>query len=173
MDTYALNNPKIIVIHYTANGSLQGSLECFKPAVVSRNRKYIRKFGRLNVGVHFVVARNGDIYSLLPTSIIGRHVIGFNHCSIGIENVAGDDSELTRQQLESNAALVKDLIEKHPSIEFLIGHHEYTDRKLPHYRLYLQKDREYQPTAKSDPGDLFMSDLRRLLDEKYHIALKR
>ncbi len=173
MDTCELSHPKIIVIHYTAIGSLRGSLECFRPAGVSRNRTYIRKFGRLNVGVHFVVAQNGDIYSLLPTSIIGRHAIGFNHCSIGIENVARDSSELTREQLRSNAALVKYLIQKHPSIEFLIGHHEYTDRKLPHYRLYLQKDREYRPTAKLDPGDRFMSDLRRLLDEKYHIVLER
>ena len=81
--------------------------------------------------MHFLVDKNGDIYSLLPTNITGRHAIGLNHVSIGIENVAAKAENLTEAQLQANAALVAYLKNKHASIKFVIGHHEYTKRDLP------------------------------------------
>jgi N-acetylmuramoyl-L-alanine amidase len=173
MDSYTLRNPKIIVIHYTAIDNIKDSLDYFLPAVIWPDRSYIKRFGRLNVGVHFLVDKNGDIYSLLPTDIVGRHVIGFNHVSIGIENVARNEERLTLAQVKSNARLIKSLLMKFPSIEYLIGHLEYTDITLPHYRLFLERVREYRPTVKRDPGKEFMRKLRRLLKEEYRIVLKR
>ena len=173
MDSYTLKYPKIIVIHYTAIDNVKDSLDYFKPAVIWPGRSYIKRFGRLNVGVHFLVDKNGDVYSLLPTDVIGRHVIGFNHVSIGIENVARNEERLTLAQLKSNARLIKSLLMKFPSIEYLIGHHEYTDSTLPHYRLFLERVREYRPTVKMDPGKGFMRNLRKLLKEEYRIVLKR
>jgi N-acetylmuramoyl-L-alanine amidase len=173
MDSYTLKNPKIIVIHYTAIDNVKDSLNYFIPAVIWPDRSYIKRFGRLNVGVHFLVDKNGDIYSLLPTDIIGRHVIGFNHVSIGIENVARNDEKLTLAQLKSNARLIKAILMKFPSIEYLIGHLEYTDSNLPHYRLFLERVKGYKPTVKSDPGKRFMRDLRKLLKEEYRIVLEK
>lgn len=171
IDTHTLKNPKMIVIHYTAIDNLKKSLDYFKPAEIWPDRRYIRRFGRLNVGVHFLIDKNGDIYSLLPTDIIGRHIIGFNHVSIGIENVARSEKSLTAQQLRSNALLVKSLSDTFPSIEYLIGHFEYNDRALPHYRLFRERV-NYKPTDKIDPGEGFMRDLRRLLRESYELVLK-
>lgn len=171
IDTHTLKNPKMIVIHYTAIDKLRKSLDYFKPAEIWPDRRYIRRFGRLNVGVHFLVDKNGDIYSLLPTDIIGRHIIGFNHVSIGIENVARNEKNLTPQQLRSNALLIKSLSDAFPSIEYLIGHFEYNDSGLPHYRLFREKV-NYKFTDKIDPGEGFMRDLRRLLREDYRLVLK-
>jgi N-acetyl-anhydromuramyl-L-alanine amidase AmpD len=108
------------------------------------------------------VDRDGDIYSLLPLDVIGRHVIGLNHVSIGIENVGVSD-KLTQVQLEADAALVQDLLKREPTLHYLIGHFEYTKKNLPHYSLYKELDTKYRPTYKTDPGRRFMTELRKKL----------
>lgn len=172
LDTWKLIGPKMIVVHYTAIPSLSASLRCFESAVLPRGRKYIDRFGRLNVGVHFVVGRDGAAFALLPEDMIGRHAIGYNHIALGIEMAAGGPRDLTPRQLEATTEIVAYLAKKYPSVEYCIGHHEYTDRSLPHYRLFLRKDASYRPTVKSDPGREFMKRLRARLLEKYSLALK-
>ncbi|UCE05740.1 MAG: N-acetylmuramoyl-L-alanine amidase [bacterium] len=163
----------MIVIHYTAIPTLQATLRTFKPVKIHSHRTYIKKFGELNVGVHFVVDKNGDIYSLLPEDVIGRHTIGFNHIAFGIENVAGDKTELTGEQMKSNARLVNYLVHKYPSIKYLIGHHEYMREKLPHFKLFKELDENYKPTKKGDPGEDFMMRLRVMLKKNYEIELEK
>ncbi len=166
-----LINPKVIVIHYTAIPTLKATLKAFKPAELPSNRKYIKKFGILNVGVHFVVDKDGTIYRLLPEKYTGRHVIGLNYTSFGIENVAKNSGELTKRQLESDMKLVRYLTSEYSSIHYLIGHFEYTDKRLPHYKLFREKDKDYKPTVKRDPGPAFMKTLRSELDIRYKIHL--
>jgi len=161
-DSAALAAPQIIVIHATEVQTLEASLQAFKADKLPPARKDLRAGGELNVGVHFVVDRNGDIYSLLPLDLVGRHVIGFNYTAIGIENV-GFSGHLTPAQLDANAALVEDLVQRLPSLHYLIGHYEYTDRSLPHYALFLERAADYRLTQKSDPGKDFMKKLRVLL----------
>ena len=163
----------MVVIHHTAIGTLKGSFRAFDKARIPGHRPYSKKYGAVNVGVHFLVDKNGDIYSLWPTNITGRHAIGLNHVSIGIEHVAARATHLTEAQLQANAALVAKLKYEHTGIEFLIGHHEYTRRGLPHYRLYKELDPKYLPTVKSHPGPRFMKKLRALLKEKYKLQLKK
>ena len=89
---------------------------------------------------------------------MARHVIGLNHCAIGVENVGGaEDMPLTRKQLKSNIWLVKYLKEKY-DIDYVIGHYEYTN--FEDHELWLEKDASYR-TAKSDPGERFMRKVRR------------
>jgi hypothetical protein len=85
---------------------------------------------------------------------------------VGIENVGRDGASLTVAQLEADAALVRDLAGRLPSIRYLIGHHEYTDRRLPHYALFKELDPNYRPTVKSDPGPEFMSRLRERVKQR-------
>lgn len=171
MDTYLLR-PKIIVIHYTALSSLTFTLNTFKPAVIPDHREKIAPYGRLNVGVHFVVSPEGEPYSLLPTTVMGRHVTGYNHVSIGIENVAATSDELTKEQIRQNAKLVAFLLKRHPEIEYLIGHHEYMHIRYPHYVYYTAHDKSYEPLIKVDPGFTFMRQLRDMLRKDYGIELK-
>ncbi len=171
-DTYNLIRPKIITIHYTAMASLGRTLGTLEPDIIPRHRDKIAPFGRVNVGVHFVIDGNGDIYSLMPTTIMGRHVSGFNHTSIGIENVASSSLALTKEQIISNSNLIAFLIAKHPSIDYLIGHHEYMHQKLPHYKEFIQKDLTFTPLIKVDPGFDFMNRLRAVLYNRHQIKLK-
>ncbi|MEA3491960.1 MAG: peptidoglycan recognition family protein [Campylobacterota bacterium] len=153
--------PKIIVLHWTAEMSFEKSFNRLKPEKLLSDRKDIAKASLLNVSAHYMVDRDGTIYRLMPDNHMARHVIGLNYSTIGIENIGGRDNkqdDLTSAQLKSNIALVKYLKQKYPTIEYLIGHHEY--RQMEKSSLWLERDKGYR-TVKSDPGRRFMSDVRR------------
>jgi beta-N-acetylhexosaminidase len=150
--------PKIIVIHHTAMDDLKESFNRFNPEILTSDRKDIQKGGNLNVSAQFFVDFDGTIYSLMPETYMARHVIGLNFYSIGIENIGGNKKKLTAEQLKANIELVKYLKEKYKTIEYLIGHYEYT--KFENHPLFLEKDAKYR-TIKQDPALDFMQSLRK------------
>ena len=154
--------PRMIVLHWTAIPTLQGSLEAFEPEELPGARGDIQSAGALNVSAHYLIDRDGTIYHLLPDTVMARHTIGLNHCAIGIENVGGTpETPLTEAQFKSNAWLVRQLAGRYP-IDYLIGHYEYT--AFEGHPLWLEKDAGYR-TEKTDPGSKFMSDIRRSLKD--------
>jgi hypothetical protein len=166
--------PRLIVVHFTAIPSLVETLETFAELHIGEDRELIRDNGLLNVGIQFVVDRDGTIYALYPETVIARHVIGLNHVAIGIENVADADlrrrralAPLTLAQLEANIALIRYLAGRYPSIDYLIGHSEYRQLERqahPAHHLFHEELPDYR-TEKSDPGRRFMKRLRRALRE--------
>jgi beta-N-acetylhexosaminidase len=149
--------PKLIVLHYTAIDSLEASYNTMKPQTLRGGRKDIAKASALNVSVQFLIDKDGTIYRLMPENWMGRHVIGLNYYAIGVENVAKNAAALTPAQVKANIALVKYLKAKYPTIEYLIGHHEY--RRMESTPLWLEKDKGYR-TVKYDPGPEFMRKVR-------------
>ncbi|HVS03332.1 MAG TPA: peptidoglycan recognition family protein, partial [Thermoanaerobaculia bacterium] len=134
----------------------------------------IGRHGALNVGIQFVVDRDGAIYSLYPETAMARHTIGLNHVAIGIENVGDGDlgdraaaAPLTEAQLLANVALVRHLAAKYPTIDYLIGHREYRDVERqghPAHALFYEALPGYR-TEKVDPGRRFLRRLRQALRE--------
>ena len=170
--TFELTAPQMIVVHYTAIPTLKETLQFFKPSRLDRqSREDIAHGGDVNVSAHYVVDTDGELYQLAPEDVICRHTIGFNHTAIGIENVAGDADHLTDKQAEATAGLISRIIGRHPTIRYLIGHDEYRNSSLPHYRLLVEHDASYRFTDKIDPGPAFMARVRRLLKEVYGITL--
>ncbi|MBN2401509.1 MAG: N-acetylmuramoyl-L-alanine amidase [Spirochaetes bacterium] len=163
----------MIIVHYTATRTIQETLLIFKPDELKNTRPDIADGGTLNVGVHFLIDKDGSIWSLLPVSIIGRHTIGYNHISLGIELVGMSGQSLTDQQLESCSSLVAGLCSQFRTIEYLIGHHEYIKKNLPHFLLFKELDSSYHPAVKFDPGDNFMRMLRTQLKTKYNLKLMK
>lgn len=163
-DHYRLNRdsieitPRFIVIHWTAIDSLEASWKAFDHETLASGRPDVAKGGDLNVSAHYLIDRAGTIYRLMPDNWMARHVIGLNHCAIGIENVGGINGrdDLTGAQLAANIRLIRHLKWQYPKIQYLIGHHEY--RKFEGHALWLETDSSYR-TVKSDPGDKFMSRL--------------
>lgn len=152
--------PKIIVLHWTADMSFEKSFNRLKPQKLFSDRKDIVKASALNVSAQFLIKRDGTIYRLMPENWMARHVIGLNYSSIGVENVGGKGNkkdDLTPAQLKANIALVRYLKEKYPSITHMIGHHEY--KEMDGTELWLEMDAGYR-TEKSDPGDAFMKKVR-------------
>jgi beta-N-acetylhexosaminidase len=153
--------PKIITLHWTADMGLESSFARLKNEKLFSDRPDIIKASALNVSAHFLVARDGTIYQLMPDNWMARHVIGLNYSTIGIENVGGKhnkEEDLTPAQVQANIDLVNYLKQKYPSIEYLIGHHEY--RAMETTPLWLEKDAGYR-TQKADPGESFMQEVRK------------
>lgn len=150
--------PRMIVLHWTAIPTLEGSFDAFKDSKLPNWRPDIENVSGLNVSTQFLVDQDGTIYSLMPENYMGRHVIGLNHCSIGVENVGGiGDKPLTKKQLKSNVWLVNYLAEKY-QIDYVIGHYEYT--LFEGHPLWLEVDDGYR-TEKTDPGIEFMKKVRK------------
>lgn len=152
--------PRIIVVHWTALNDFNRSFKRFNKSKLSPDRTDITKASKLNISTHFMIDRDGRIYRLMNEKDMARHVIGLNYNSIGIENVGGqgDREDLTPKQLKANIGLISYLKEKYSSIEYLIGHFEYTH--CENHPLWLEKDSLYR-TLKYDPGKAFMQNLRK------------
>ncbi|MFS4491886.1 N-acetylmuramoyl-L-alanine amidase [Maribacter sp. 2308TA10-17] len=153
--------PKMIVLHWTVIPTFEASFETFYPSKLP-SRPDIKAASALNVSSQFMVDRDGTIYRLLTETTMARHVIGLNHCAIGVENVGGtEDLPLTAEQVESNIWLVNYLSDKY-DIDYLIGHYEYT--LFEGHELWLEKDDGYR-TEKTDPGVDFMEKVREATKE--------
>ncbi|MCF6308900.1 MAG: peptidoglycan recognition protein family protein [Sulfurimonas sp.] len=151
--------PRIIVIHHTAIDDFKDSISRFTSQTLPTDRPDISNGGSVNVSTHFMVERDGTINQLMPLDYMGRHVIGLNYNSIGIENVGGQNSKdnLTDAQLKSNIELIEELKKKFKTIEYVIGHYEY--RCFEGSALWLELDDNYR-TKKDDPAPRFMKELR-------------
>ncbi|MEO1011964.1 MAG: peptidoglycan recognition family protein [Bacteroidota bacterium] len=149
--------PKMIVLHWTVIPTLEKSFSAFNKPTLQNSRPDITSAGNLNVSSQFMVDRDGTIYRLMPETVMARHVIGLNHCAIGVENIGGGkELPLTEAQVQSNIWLVRYLTRKY-DIEYVIGHYEYT--LFENHELWLEKDDGYR-TQKTDPGADFMQKIR-------------
>ncbi len=156
-------NPKMVVVHWTVIPTFEKSFEAFDPSKLPEWRPDIANASALNVSSQFLIDQDGTIYQLLPETTMARHVIGLNHCAIGIENVGGiGDKPLTKKQLRSNVKLIGYLKNKYPDIEYVIGHFEYT--YFEGHELWLEKDDGYR-TEKTDPGVDFINTIRKKTSE--------
>ena len=156
-------NPKMVVVHWTVIPTLQKSFEAFDPSKLPEWRPDIANASALNVSAQFLIDQDGAIYQLLPETTMARHVIGLNHCAIGIENVGGTgDKQLTKKQLKSNIKLIRHLKKKYPDIDYVVGHFEYT--YFEGHDLWLEKDDGYR-TEKTDPGVDFINTIRKRTSE--------
>lgn len=148
--------PKMIVVHWTEIPTLEASFRAFEPSILG-GRPDIEGAGALNVSAHYLVDREGTIFRLLPDTLMARHVIGLNHCAIGIENVGGTpETPLTDAQLKSNVLLIQRLLKQY-AIDHVIGHYEYM--QFEDHPLWKEIDNGYR-TEKVDPGEAFMQRLR-------------
>jgi N-acetyl-anhydromuramyl-L-alanine amidase AmpD len=150
--------PKMIVLHGTYIPTLQKSFDAFNNSNLPEWRPDIKSASGLNVSSQFLVDQDGTIYRLMPETTMARHVIGLNHCAIGVENVGGtENTPLTQDQLNANIWLVRYLANKY-DIEYLIGHNEYTN--FEGHELWLEKDENYR-TQKTDPGRDFLNAVKK------------
>lgn len=152
---YSLNQvyitPQAVVVHWTASGTWESAYHHFNHEA--------REDGTLNVASHFLVARDGKIFRLTPETALNRHIIGYNWCAIGIENVGGvgGAEDLTAAQLEANTRLIAYLAEKYPTIRYVFGHYQQDTARSS--GLYIENVAGYR-SLKSDPGPVFMQGLR-------------
>lgn len=154
-------SPKMIVLHYTAGGTVETNYKYFNKTNLESARNTLKKQSTLNVSSQYIVDRDGTIYQLMEPNMFARHTIGLNYCAIGIENIGSKQQPLTEKQIASNAQLIRFLTKKY-NIEYLIGHSEYGIFR--NSKLWKETDPNYF-TAKEDPGKDFMSKVRLLVTD--------
>ena len=147
--------PQAVVVHWTAMGTLQSNWNFFYGEE--------RDDGTLNVASQFIVGRDGTVWRIMPETKFARHIIGYNHCAIGIENVGGYDhqEDLTDAQLAANVRLIKYLHAKYPTIKYVFGHYQQNVARAS--GLYIELVEGYY-SIKDDPGPKFMRGLREQLE---------
>jgi hypothetical protein len=94
--------PTMIVLHFTETDTAESARNTF--ANDSPN------LGELpGTCAHFIVAQNGDVWQIVPTSVRCRHTIGLNDKAIGIEMVQrtqGNSSHWADQQILNRPAQI-------------------------------------------------------------------
>lgn len=115
---FNLRKPNYVVIHHTAQHSIEQTLRTFT-------------LPRTQVSAHYVVSRNGDTYQMLGDMYRAWHAgIGswggntdINSSSIGIELDNDGYEEFSEEQIESLLKLLKELKEKYNiPAHNIIGH---------------------------------------------------
>jgi N-acetyl-anhydromuramyl-L-alanine amidase AmpD len=154
-------SPKIIVLHYTAGGTVETNYKYFNKTHLESARNTLKKQSTLNVSSQFIIDRDGTVYQLMEPNLFARHTIGLNYCAIGIENIGSKSLPLTEKQVLANAQLVRYLTKKY-KIEYLIGHSEYGAFRGS--KLWKETDPNYF-TIKEDPGKDFMKKVRLLVTD--------
>ena len=147
--------PQAVVVHWTAGGTLESNRNFFYGEE--------RDDGTLNVASQFICGRDGTMWRIMPETNFARHIIGYNHCAIGIENVGGYDGreDLTEAQLDANVRLIKYLHAKYPTIKYVFGHYQQDAARAS--GLYIELVPDYY-AVKTDPGKIFMRGLREQLE---------
>lgn len=148
--------PQAVVVHWTAGSTWQSAYNHFYNEIASD--------GEVNVASHFIVDRDGTIYRITSETALNRHIIGYNWCAIGIENVGGvgNVEDLTEEQLQANIFLINYLREKYSTIEYVFGHYQQVIARESN--LYIEHVPNYY-SIKSDPGKKFMSELQKALQD--------
>ena len=100
LSTYRLVHPRVIVEHYTENDSVSATFNTFAPDVPD-----IELHELPGLCAHFVVARNGTVFQLVPLGLMCRHTVGLNYTAIGIEHVGFSEREILGNTRQLQASL--------------------------------------------------------------------
>jgi N-acetylmuramoyl-L-alanine amidase len=156
--TWRLEQPKVIVEHYTASNSLSSAYSTFAADMPDG------ELGELpGVCAHFVIDRDGRIYQFVRLDTICRHTVGLNWTAFGIEHVGTSDRQIlaNREQLAASLSLTLWLMSTYEiQLRNVVGHNE--SLTSPYHR------ERYRAWRCQTHGDW-----RRVAMETYRAALTR
>lgn len=126
-----------------------------RPVSVSTIRQWHLDRGWRDIGYHFIIGLNGEIWPGRPISQRGAHVKGHNTGSIGICYVGGvtNDGRLapkdtrTPEQKTAIVSLIRGLLTDYPQINKICGHRDFPNVKkacpcfdaIPEYKYLIGK----------------------------------
>lgn len=89
---------------------------------------HVRDNGWEDIGYHYVIRRNGEIEVGRPERLVGSHVAGHNHNSLGIclvGGIGGDEKpNFTKDQYTALRRLLTDLQARYPKT-VIQGHRDF------------------------------------------------
>lgn len=120
--TWRLEDPHVIVIHYTDSPDFSSTYNAFAADVPDPELHELP-----GTCAHFVIDRAGVIHQLVSLGVICRHTVGLNWTAIGIEHVGYSDGEVLsdHKQISASLRLVRWLrCRFRIPIKDVIGHNE-------------------------------------------------
>ena len=133
LDTFRLDQPKVIVQHFTGSTSFRSAYNTF-----ASNQPDIELHELPGLCAHFIVARDGTIHQLVSLSLMCRHTIGLNWTAVGIEHVGVSDRDIlgNRRQLAASLRLTRWLQDRlGVRTRNVIGHAESLSSPYHHERI--------------------------------------
>ena len=100
LDTWRLENPRVIVEHYTASESFSSAYSTFAADTPDSELHELP-----GTCAHFVIDRDGTIYQLVSLTIMCRHTVGLNWTAIGIEQVGLSAREILNRPAQYRSVL--------------------------------------------------------------------
>ena len=94
---YHLNNPRVIVEHYTDGPTMMSAWW-----TMANNVKNLGESP--GVCAHFIINKRGRIYRVVPVGLRCRHTIGLNFTAIGIEHVSFSDHGVMSRKRQRQAS---------------------------------------------------------------------
>ena len=124
---FGIRKPDYVIIHFTAQDSIQQTLHTFTVTASS-------------VSAHYVIAKNGTVYHMVNDYLRAYHaglgkwgsVVDMNSCSIGIEIDNNGNEPFTTPQINSLLLLLAQLKKNYniPQANF-IGHQDFAPKRKP------------------------------------------
>ncbi len=148
IDSYRLNNPKVIVEHYTESATAQSAYDTFAPDVADSELHELP-----GICAHFVIERDGTIWQLVPLEVMCRHTVGLNYTAIGIEHAGFSDQQILSNaaQLRASLALTEQLRCRYGiSIGNVIGHNESLSSPFHHEMVASLRTQTHSDWTKAD-----------------------
>jgi beta-N-acetylhexosaminidase len=132
VNTWRLENPRVIVEHYTASESFASAYSTFAADTPDAELHELP-----GTCAHFVIDKDGTIYQLVSLTTMCRHTVGLNYTAIGIEHVGTSDAEIlgNRRQLDASLRLTAWLMDRFGiQLRNVIGHNESLTSPYHHER---------------------------------------
>jgi beta-N-acetylhexosaminidase len=131
--TALLEQPKVIVEHYTAGTSYASAWNTFAPDVPD-----VELHELPGVCAHYVIDRGGRVHQFVRLRYMCRHTVGLNWTAIGIEHVGTSDEMVmgNRRQLRASLRLTRWLQSRYAiATRNVIGHNESLTSPYHHERV--------------------------------------
>ena len=151
-------SPAMLILHRSKIGDFAGFFESLRNSILPGTQEFEDdEDADVNMSTHYVIDRNGAIYSLMKDFQIARHSIGLDRHAIGITVVGTGTDVLSDKQVIAAATLARYLKSKYSTLAWLVSDGETAafegsllwEQKLPFVR---------DPDA--DPGAPYMTKLR-------------
>ena len=166
LNTWRLENPRVIVEHYTASESFSSAYSTFAADTPDSELHELP-----GTCAHFVIDRDGTIYQLVSLTTICRHTVGLNYTAIGIEHVGTSDAEIlgNPRQLAASLRLTAWLMGRYGiQLRNVIGHNESLTSPYHHERYAAWRCQTHGDWARKDMT-VYRARLRVLL-RRYQLA---
>ena len=151
-------SPGMLLLHRSKTANLVDFFESRRKSILPGTQEFEDdENADVNMSTHYVIDRNGAIYSLMKDFQIARHSVGLDRHAIGITLVGTANDDLSDTQVVAAAMLARYLKSKYSTLEWLVSDGEaiaFQDSPLWEEKLPFTKDPDL------DPGAAYMAKLR-------------